>query len=85
MQSRSSVPVYFPVTPNIFPVRGEKIPGYAATGIRWQPIDESTPFLAPTGRRKAESRRFPVIFPAHGNPRLAASGERRLVNFQRDS
>jgi hypothetical protein len=79
MRSRSSIPVYFPVTPNIFPVRGQKIPGYAATGIRPQAIDESAPFSEPNGRRKAEPTRFPVIFSVHGNlppASVAADGPR---------
>src|SRR5271156_1767125 len=67
MQSRSSIPVYFPVLPNIFPVRGQKIPGYVATGIFPQPIDEAREFSGSNGRRNAEATRFPVIFPDHGN------------------
>jgi hypothetical protein len=61
------VPVYFPVTLNNFPIRGTKIPGYAATGICPQPIDESAPFSGLNGCRDAASTRFPVIFPVHGN------------------
>jgi hypothetical protein len=67
MRSRSSVPGYFPLTPNIFPVRGQKIPDYAVTGICPQAIDERASFLGPNRRRDAESTRFRVIFPVHGN------------------
>jgi hypothetical protein len=83
MRSRSSVPVYFPVTPNIFPVWGQKIPGYAATGIRPQAIDESAPFSRPNGRRGAESTRFPVIFPVHGNLRRRRSYPRGAGEMNR--
>jgi hypothetical protein len=72
MQSQSSVPVYFPVTPNIFPVRGQRIPGYPATGIRPQAIDRSAYFSWWNRRGNAESTRFPVIFPVHGNWRRHA-------------
>jgi hypothetical protein len=77
MRSRYSVPVDFPVTPNIFPVRGRKVPGYVATGICPQAIDESSPFSEPNSRRDAESTRFPVIFPVHGNWRRHRSYHRQ--------
>src|SRR5271169_2678858 len=73
MQPRSFVPVYFPVSPNNFPVRAQKIPGYVATGIRPQPIDKSPLFSRSNSRIKAESTRFPVIFPVHGNWRRHGS------------
>jgi hypothetical protein len=58
----------FPGFAEYFPGSETKNPGYLPTGICPQPIDEIAAFSGPNGLSDAESTRFPVIFPVHGNP-----------------
>ena len=66
-----SVPVYFPVTPNIFPVRGKKFSVMSLREFARNPLTNQRCFQS-NGRRKAKSTRFPVIFPVHGNWRIGS-------------